>query len=436
MQLQQEIPDIVDCPDPDFMTPHERRVGRIASEEASFNQGHYLADLMDNDYVPALLAFEPSWNSELDKWKANQAARRSNGEVVGVEEPGPDIVHFTAARRDQLKNLQNRSYILDKATKRSLYLGLVDIIFAYAYNFRSTEGEGSVESAWTMCKLSSTLSWLEVFRGCVHEVVFCSLRRSLCYPLYRHWKLSMAVLQDVRHLFRLGRRKLLQCVLDVRDVLNSCAPYYILNNLYLTDYAIWLQSASIRQVQRLADELDEVTVEMGSMGWGLVELEEAALLTVEEEEEAALRGAHPRTGTPHVTVQEEEALRGAQPRTGTPHQEMGAEDGLSFQPEDAIRLIADQLQATSLTETGKPLIEELQVVKTDSSSCGSGPSSSSEDSTTSGSEAATECETTGSDGRESESSENESSENKYSENKSSENETSENKNESLGTTVN
>ena len=34
--------------------------------------------------------------------------------------------------------------LLDKATRRSLYLGLVDIIFAYAYNYRTTEGENSV----------------------------------------------------------------------------------------------------------------------------------------------------------------------------------------------------------------------------------------------------------------------------------------------------
>ena len=94
-------------------------------------------------------------------------------------------------------------------------------------------------------------------------MVYSCLRRSLCYPLHRHWGFSLQVLQDLRHLFRLGkwvcphemgvamcawmcptgRRKLLQCVLRVKDILNSSEPYYILNNLYMTDYAIWLQSA-------------------------------------------------------------------------------------------------------------------------------------------------------------------------------------------------
>jgi len=43
-----------------------------------------------------------------------------------------------------------------------------------------------------------------VFKGSVHEVVYCNLRRSLCYPLYRHWQLAQAVLQDTRDLFHLG----------------------------------------------------------------------------------------------------------------------------------------------------------------------------------------------------------------------------------------
>ena len=40
--IQEEIPSIVDCPDPDHMTPHERRVARIAHEEASFDAEYYL----------------------------------------------------------------------------------------------------------------------------------------------------------------------------------------------------------------------------------------------------------------------------------------------------------------------------------------------------------------------------------------------------------
>ena len=40
--LQEEIPSIVDCPDPDHMTSYERRMARLANEEASFDPEHYL----------------------------------------------------------------------------------------------------------------------------------------------------------------------------------------------------------------------------------------------------------------------------------------------------------------------------------------------------------------------------------------------------------
>ena len=42
LMSQEEVPSIVDCSDPDHMTGHERRVARIAHEEASFDPDHYL----------------------------------------------------------------------------------------------------------------------------------------------------------------------------------------------------------------------------------------------------------------------------------------------------------------------------------------------------------------------------------------------------------
>ncbi len=49
-----------------------------------------------------------------------------------------------------------------------MLLGLADILFAYAYDHRTTTGDPSVESAWTVAVLSPLLSWLEV-SGLVSE---------------------------------------------------------------------------------------------------------------------------------------------------------------------------------------------------------------------------------------------------------------------------
>ena len=121
--LQEEIPSIVDCPDPDHMTSYERRVARIAHEQARFDPEHYLyvngvpllkvvcgctlitnnvmclyssrADLMDNDTIETLLKYEPPWSSELVKWREKRKALLSSVASVAVPlpvvEPGQDI---------------------------------------------------------------------------------------------------------------------------------------------------------------------------------------------------------------------------------------------------------------------------------------------------------------------------------------------------------
>ena len=43
--------------------------------------------------------------------------------------------------RQAMISLRNREYLLDDEQEKALLLGLIDIIFAYAYDFRTTEGD-------------------------------------------------------------------------------------------------------------------------------------------------------------------------------------------------------------------------------------------------------------------------------------------------------
>lgn len=54
--------------------------------------------------------------------------------------------------------------------ERRALLGLADILFAYAYDHRTTQGEPTVESGWTITVLSPLLSWLDVSPGRVPAV--------------------------------------------------------------------------------------------------------------------------------------------------------------------------------------------------------------------------------------------------------------------------
>ena len=127
-----------------------------------------------------------------------------------------------------MKDLPNKEYLLDSKERNIVTFSLADILFGYAYNVRATLGEDNVESAWTVNKLSATLSWLQVcrksLRDCgsrecdkvticfrfqsfnnLHDVVKACVRRSLTYPLHRNWNLSMKVLSDVCKILCLGK---------------------------------------------------------------------------------------------------------------------------------------------------------------------------------------------------------------------------------------
>ena len=43
--------------------------------------------------------------------------------------------------------------------------------------------------------------------------------------------------------YLLGRRHLLKCLLEAHSLLMDCESRYILNDLYVTDYCVWIQSA-------------------------------------------------------------------------------------------------------------------------------------------------------------------------------------------------
>lgn len=65
-------------------------------------------------------------------------------------------VAFTDEEKEQLRKFNNRSYLLDKAARYQAWLSLLDILLAYCYEVRSTEGEHTVSDC--MCKEETPLS--------------------------------------------------------------------------------------------------------------------------------------------------------------------------------------------------------------------------------------------------------------------------------------
>ncbi|XP_052780124.1 protein SHQ1 homolog [Mya arenaria] len=267
-RLQEDLVGIVDCPDPDKHTLAERRERRLKAETEKFDEDHYIGDLYEDSIIVMLLQYQPDWSEEM--------------EVVSKSTPVELAVTFTDDEKEVMRKLPKKEYLLESGEETAVYLGLVDIMFAYVYNHRTTEGENQCESGWTVSKLSSTLSWLEVFTN-LQDVLVSSYRRALCYPLFRNWKLCTKIQQDLVTIFRLGRRRLLKCLLEIRNILLDQDCRYVLNDLYITDYCVWIQSASSKRLESLADAIEKTVVSKADVDLDLVEVERIAKVALESD---------------------------------------------------------------------------------------------------------------------------------------------------------
>ncbi|XP_048212121.1 protein SHQ1 homolog [Perognathus longimembris pacificus] len=274
-RLQDELSEIIDVKDPDFTPAAERRQKRLAAELAKFDPDHYLADFFEDEPIEQVLKYNPWWNDMYSKMKASLGKSKK-------PEDHAALVTFSEEEKYQLRKFANKSYLLDKTAQHQVYYGLIDILLAYCYETRVTEGERNVESAWNVRKLSPTLCWFETWTN-VHEILVSFARRVLCYPLYRHFKLVMKACTDTAKILQLGKSAVLKCLLDIHKIFQENDPAYILNDLYISDYCVWIQKTKSKRLSTLAEALKEVSLTKAQLGLELEELEAAALLVQEEE---------------------------------------------------------------------------------------------------------------------------------------------------------
>lgn len=133
------LAEIIDLPRPDDTPVNLRKNLREKHESSSFNVVHYIAEYLEPEQIEEYISFKAEWQNSCEK-----------------------DVNFTDDEVCILKELPNKEYLLDDKEILNISLGLVDILFGYCYNHRTTLGENTVESGWTIAKLSSTLSWFEV----------------------------------------------------------------------------------------------------------------------------------------------------------------------------------------------------------------------------------------------------------------------------------
>eukprot|EP01105_Mastigella_eilhardi_P024670 TRINITY_DN6473_c0_g1_i2.p1 TRINITY_DN6473_c0_g1~~TRINITY_DN6473_c0_g1_i2.p1 ORF type:complete len:437 (+),score=122.96 TRINITY_DN6473_c0_g1_i2:366-1676(+) len=187
------------------------------------------------------------------------------------------VIYIAPEQVQALASLPKKEYLV--SNMQALLCGLMQVLYGYAYDMRATQGEHTVESAWTVAKLSPLLSWLDPPCSLQDSVVGC-LRRALAFPLYRNWKLAKLVVRDTADILRLGPRAVVRSLLEVRDIFLRSENRHYLNTLFIDDYCCWVQTLPRQGLWTdLADELMRVdaAVAKADVGWSLDELEKQAV---------------------------------------------------------------------------------------------------------------------------------------------------------------
>ena len=191
--------------------------------------------------------------------------------------------NFTRDENDTLCQLaKNHLRKTTNIENTSLFLSLTDILYSYAYDHRTTSGDASPESAWTIAILSPTLSWFEVYdaqNDNPADALCYAMRRTLIYPYLRFWPLACMVADDVVDIFNGGKRVILRALLQIYRIFENTDTHYILNKIFICDYCVWIQNIPENEIRKFAQWIEKCRSIIGKdmIDLGLEDLESYVL---------------------------------------------------------------------------------------------------------------------------------------------------------------
>ncbi|PPQ77600.1 hypothetical protein CVT25_011392 [Psilocybe cyanescens] len=271
---ENEINELGD--DAEVCTKAERRLKRVKHEDDKWDEEHYMADFVDNEYI-----------QELIHWSNPYIADRNP-------------IQYTEKENMAILRLPRKEYLATENQTHDLYLTLVTLLFSYSYDSRTSQLDPTPESAWTMCSLTPAFTALDPphsfrYKGGPHvfpeeeleETLVPSYRRSLAFPLYRSFALAEKCREDVAGLLSKGKRMVMRCLLEMKDILDHHEAYYIYSKIWLDDFCVWIQAdASDDILELLGNTLIGVKVRKIAIGWSLQEIEKAVKDALQGERES------------------------------------------------------------------------------------------------------------------------------------------------------
>ena len=198
--LKEDLPDVVDLPDPDVTNEGQRSLLRVLDEEGRWDPYRYASDASEeveaeDPIYQEAVGMTPWWRSESSR---ACAASASAGAATAIASPAPLSApdtsgsscsdsggwQWTEQEGEEMRQLPNKEFLVDgeliggakhtavaalapdlllpnRPEAQRILTCLVPILAAYAYDHRTTGGDVSCESAWTIATLAPPLGWLD-----------------------------------------------------------------------------------------------------------------------------------------------------------------------------------------------------------------------------------------------------------------------------------
>jgi len=199
---------------------------------------------------------------------------------------------FEKSELENLKEIEKK-YLITKSLKFEFYLQIIDLLFAYLYDFRINDFEQNSESGWNINKLSSMLSChlnynnvffsfneeppFDLIVELIKNTLICSYRRILCYPLYRSFDLCEKIKNsDIPFILNNGKSYILKSLLNIRIAFERSEPRFILNQIYIDQLIRWVQTSNESVWKIIGEKIDSIEIQITKIDLklNLIEIEE------------------------------------------------------------------------------------------------------------------------------------------------------------------
>ncbi|XP_072932894.1 protein SHQ1 homolog [Epargyreus clarus] len=243
-----EFPLVFELLEPERFSSCKRHKIRTKYENRKFSILKHVFDSVDADLLQPILNAVAPWN-----------------------EPDFDAnCDFTEDEKSILWELPKSHYILNKQERQEVFLTLVDILYACCYARRTTTiNEDEKDSSFPINKLSSTFTCFCTFKN-MREVLKACYRRVQSFGVHTNFELCNKVKEDVATLLGKGKKPVIKFLIQAYEIINSGADgRYILNQLYVGDYLIYLQKCKEEHFQKLAKSVFETEVQKWDLDMNL-----------------------------------------------------------------------------------------------------------------------------------------------------------------------